>query len=436
MQSLLKRVVTSILLSSTFFTFSFLPALAAVTYTYDANGNMSSDGTNCYSYDDSNELIQVRDCTNGQLKGEYVYDDQGNRIIQKIYTNGVLSQTVYTPTKSFEASKDASSSSISNTTYYDINNQIVARKNPDGSKTFYNNDNLGSSNVLTNQSGQLVEKTTYYPFGGIQSGGTQSKFLYTGQKRDSETGLDYYNARYYNDQISRFTQPDDIVQDLYNPQSLNRYSYVGNNPLRYIDPSGHFSISSLISSIASIFSKPAPKPASTYVLPSNNVFKNTKVNLSNTDGNLPAMYTKESFISNTINKSLSVGHIEVQAGTTVGIAGASLGVKYGNQGQATFGSLGVGPTKLGLKYGGSIIFSPDPYKEKSFDSSVDIDFVLAAQFGFDIKDPLNYKKWQFGGIGFGCCGVDASTSYTEKTRPYDQPVPQFYSKNLEDFYEK
>ncbi|HMS23086.1 MAG TPA: RHS repeat-associated core domain-containing protein, partial [Candidatus Levybacteria bacterium] len=47
------------------------------------------------------------------------------------------------------------------------------------------------------------------------------------------------NARYYSSDMRRFTQPDDIIQDVYNPQSLNRYSYVLNNPLKYTDPSGH-----------------------------------------------------------------------------------------------------------------------------------------------------------------------------------------------------
>ncbi len=85
----------------------------------------------------------------------------------------------------------------------------------------------------------MVENTTYDPWGTIKTGGTKSKFLYTGQENDSETGLHYYNARYYDSHIRRFTQPDDIVEDVYNPQMLNRYTYVNNNPLRYTDPTGH-----------------------------------------------------------------------------------------------------------------------------------------------------------------------------------------------------
>jgi RHS repeat-associated protein len=62
---------------------------------------------------------------------------------------------------------------------------------------------------------------------------------YTSQVKDEDTGLYYYGARYYDPQLGRFIQPDTIIPDLADPQSLNRYSYVRNNPLKYIDPTGH-----------------------------------------------------------------------------------------------------------------------------------------------------------------------------------------------------
>ena len=57
-----------------------------------------------------------------------------------------------------------------------------------------------------------------------------------------ETGIYYYGARYYNPEIRRFVQPDPIIQDVYDPQALNRYSYTLNNPVKYIDPSGHMAL--------------------------------------------------------------------------------------------------------------------------------------------------------------------------------------------------
>jgi RHS repeat-associated protein len=74
------------------------------------------------------------------------------------------------------------------------------------------------------------------------------KHKYTGQEEDAETGLYYYGARYYDPAIGRFISPDIIVPDPGDPQDLNRYTYVGNNPLLYIDPTGHFKLKNLFKS--------------------------------------------------------------------------------------------------------------------------------------------------------------------------------------------
>ena len=62
---------------------------------------------------------------------------------------------------------------------------------------------------------------------------------YTDQEYDAESGLYNYNARLYDPAVGIFISPDSIVPDLYDPQILNRYAYVRNNPLIYVDPSGH-----------------------------------------------------------------------------------------------------------------------------------------------------------------------------------------------------
>jgi len=209
-----------------------------MTYLYDQNGNMTSDGTKCYEYNDANQLKKVKQCSNNQLIAEYVYDYKGKRLVKKNYVNGVLNNTVYSPTDEYETKKKADGTT-ENTTYYTANNEVVAKKNPDGSINYYHNDHLGSNSVLTNQSGAVVEKTTYEPYGEVKTGGTKSKFQYTGQEKDLETGLNYYDARYYDPHIQRFVQPDSLLPDAYDPQQLNRYAYARNNPIRYNDPSGH-----------------------------------------------------------------------------------------------------------------------------------------------------------------------------------------------------
>jgi RHS repeat-associated protein len=65
-------------------------------------------------------------------------------------------------------------------------------------------------------------------------------FEYAGKERDLETGLDYFGARYYGSALGRFTSPDPLGGSLLDPQTLNRYAYVRNNPLTLTDPTGMY----------------------------------------------------------------------------------------------------------------------------------------------------------------------------------------------------
>lgn len=285
MQNIIFRITSFLILVTFFFTFSVAPVFAARSYTYDANGNMTSDGEKCYQYNEANQLKIVRNCSNNKLIADYIYDHNGKRIVKKEYTSGVLKRTVYSPDDGFEKVKLASNSAIENTTYYMANDEVVVRKNPDGTKTYYHGDHLGSNAVLTNQSGTVVEKTTYEPYGEVKTGGTLSKFQYTGQEKDLETGLNYYDARYYDSHIHRFTQPDGFVQNIYDPQALNRYSYVRNNPLRYKDPDGHFFreifnmvIGAAIGHYIGLVTMPKPASNPKYAIPPNVSNNNSKTN--------------------------------------------------------------------------------------------------------------------------------------------------------------
>ncbi|MBC7264517.1 MAG: RHS repeat-associated core domain-containing protein [Chloroflexi bacterium] len=94
---------------------------------------------------------------------------------------------------------------------------------------------LGSTAVISGaQSGNI----RYYPYGTTRSGAVATAYKFTGQRLDDSTGLYFYGARYYDAALGRFIQADTIVPQPGNPQALNRYSYVLNNPLRYVDPTG------------------------------------------------------------------------------------------------------------------------------------------------------------------------------------------------------
>jgi len=103
---------------------------------------------------------------------------------------------------------------VTETVYYQFDGSLVAMRR-DGELYYLLSDQLGSTSVPTDVG-------------------------FTGQRLDTSTGLMFYQARYYDPTIGRFISADSIVPDPANPQDLNRYSYVGNNPVTFTDPTGHF----------------------------------------------------------------------------------------------------------------------------------------------------------------------------------------------------
>ncbi len=210
----------------------FLHASTTLTYTYDANGNLIGGDGKHYEYNDANKLVKVRHGdASGPVIVEYVYDYTGQRI--KKIENG--SATYYIG-KHYEQQTDGVTSSTTN--YYFANGERVAKKDQAGNMYYYHSDHLGGTNVVTDSVGNLVERVKYYPFGEIREGGNE-KYLYTGKEKDHLTDWYYYEARYYNSDFKHFTQADTIDPDYYDPQDLNRYAYVRNNPLTLIDPDGN-----------------------------------------------------------------------------------------------------------------------------------------------------------------------------------------------------
>src|SRR3989304_7825238 len=198
------------------------------TYIYDANGNMTGDTqrTIAYNYDNMPKSITYAGVTT-----TLVYDGQGSRIKK---TAGATT-TVYIGSLYECAGTNC-------TKYIFAGGQRISKKTTTAT-LYYHQDHLGSSSVITNASGSKVEEIHYLPFGGTLSA-TNSALTthkFTDQELDAETGLYYYGARYYNPSLGRFISADTIVPNPRNPQSLNRYSYALNNPLRYTDPTGNFS---------------------------------------------------------------------------------------------------------------------------------------------------------------------------------------------------
>ena len=163
----------------------------------------------------------------------FVYDGDGGRV-KKVTASGA---TTFLG-QSFEKAPDGTT-----TTYVFAGDLRVAAKDSTGDLKFYHGDHLGSSNVITNGQGQQVELAEYTPFGSLsrQEGTADVPQKFTGQRLDLETGIYFYGGRYYDSSLGRFIQADPFIQDPADPQTLNRYAYVRNNPANLVDPSGYWS---------------------------------------------------------------------------------------------------------------------------------------------------------------------------------------------------
>jgi RHS repeat-associated protein len=197
--------------------------IGSTTYTYDANGNMNV-GTNP-TWDVENRLTAV---TKNGVTDNSTYDGDGNRVKK---TEG--STTILYVNQYYE--KNLTSGEI--TTHYYLGKKEIAQRKGSTLSYIYQ-DSLGSTSVMSNSVGASTGSIKYFSFGLTRSGSVTTDKGFTSQRLDN-TGLYYYGARYYDPMIGRFISADTIVPNPMNPQSLNRYTYCLNNPLKYIDPSGH-----------------------------------------------------------------------------------------------------------------------------------------------------------------------------------------------------
>lgn len=113
-----------------------------------------------------------------------------------------------------------------------------------GTVHYWHGDHLGSSSVITDNTGAKVQALTYYPYGDVRTNvpGTPVNvpYKYTGKELDASSNLYFYESRCYHAIFGRFISPDPYVGRPGDPQDLNRYAYARNNPLIYTDPTGHF----------------------------------------------------------------------------------------------------------------------------------------------------------------------------------------------------
>lgn len=227
-------------------------------FVYDASGDVTNDNLNSYAYDAEGRLCAVSSRLGGSPVG-YIYDASGTRVAKGTVTilgcnpatNGFTVTNSYVLGLGGEQFSEVTVSGSTDTwahTNVFAGGRLMATYN--GSNTYFAlSDWLGTKRVEYMPNGQSASFFSL-PYGnGLSPSGTAidaTENHFTGKERDAESGLDYFGARYYASNMGRWMSPDWAktpegvpYADLSNPQSLNLYGYLSNNPLSHTDPDGH-----------------------------------------------------------------------------------------------------------------------------------------------------------------------------------------------------
>ena len=190
---------------------------------------------NQYSYDEKNRLLEIKQ--NYFTNMTSVYGATGERI-KKIESS---TDSYYFFPEYEEDYVSGSGAAKARNSYYFAFGKRVAKKDANGFYTFFINDHLGSTSQVVDDSGAVVKTLKYLPYGEtvLESGTHAEDYKFNGKELD-QSGLYYYGARFYNPATGRFITADTVTPgNGFDLLGLNRYGYCLNNPIKYVDPSGH-----------------------------------------------------------------------------------------------------------------------------------------------------------------------------------------------------
>jgi RHS repeat-associated protein len=207
--------------------------------SYDLNGNVTQTGGKSFTYDSENHLMTM---TASGTSVSIIYDGDGNRVSKTV--NGVTTQYLVddlNPTGYPQVMEELQSGAV--TRQYTYGLQRIDEDQPISNvwtPSFYGYDGGGSVRQLTNSSGTVTDQYEYDAYGNsfTVSGTTPNEMLYRGEQYDSDLGLYYLRARYYNPATGRFMSRDPLDGLPWDPKTLHKYLYVGSDPLNYVDPGG------------------------------------------------------------------------------------------------------------------------------------------------------------------------------------------------------
>ncbi|OLY65158.1 RHS repeat domain-containing protein [Leptospira santarosai] len=220
-----------------------------LTFQYDANGNLTrqrdnvKDLTKRISVDSQDRITQIQDGNNAIL-GSYWYDESGFRIRRSALEekNNVFTNVeILYPSKFYGLEFIESEKIITSVNNVYLNGVRIAAMNEAGALAYYLTDQVDSVSHVLDDEGNTLSQMQYQPYGEtfVQRGDLNFSPKYNSQELDRESGFYFFNARYYDPGIARFTSADTIIDGEFDTQGWNRFSYVKGNPIGAKDPSGH-----------------------------------------------------------------------------------------------------------------------------------------------------------------------------------------------------
>jgi RHS repeat-associated protein/uncharacterized repeat protein (TIGR01451 family) len=208
---------------------------------YDANGNVIIAAGAAFNYDFQNRLVNVTDIA-GNAQIQLAYDALGNRVSKTV--GGITTQYLVddqNPTGLPQVVEEVVNGVVQKGYTYGYlllaQDQLV---NGVPTPHFYGYDGGLNVRFLTDASGAISDTYDYDAYGNLinKTGSTTNNYLYRGEQFDSDLGLYYLRARYYNPATGRFLGRDPAPGDVTAPETFHKYSYAGNNPANFVDPTG------------------------------------------------------------------------------------------------------------------------------------------------------------------------------------------------------
>jgi RHS repeat-associated protein len=226
-------------------------------YTYDSNGNTKTKtaGTELttYVWDTQNRLTAATISAGSQTKQlGYEYNAEGMRT--KSMVDGVETRYLLDENRQYaQVLEEYNSSGLQSRYVYGAELDLISQTR-DASTSFYLEDGHSGVRQLTNTTGVVTDQYGYDGYGNsiYSAGGTQNVYQYRGEQSDSNLGMQYLRARYYDTRTGKFASSDPFegYQEL--PISRHRYVYGNNSPTNYSDPTGNFSLPELSTVMAAI----------------------------------------------------------------------------------------------------------------------------------------------------------------------------------------